>query len=97
MVVKYKIHELAKDFNIKSNIVTDFFKSRGDDTKKSQTVLTSDELDLVFDHLTQLSAVEPKNKRKHTVLAFYEHLAVIFVYRTLDGAQAETVRVGIRL
>ncbi len=58
MVVKYKIHELAKDFNIKSNIVTDFFKSRGDDTKKSQTVLTSDELDLVFDHLTQLYAVD---------------------------------------
>ena len=28
MVVKYKIHELAKDFNIKSNIITDFFKSR---------------------------------------------------------------------
>ncbi len=58
MVVKYKIHELAKDFNIKSNIVTDFFKLRGDDTKKSQTVLTSDELDLVFDHLTQLYAVD---------------------------------------
>lgn len=58
MVVKYKIHELAKDFNIKSNIVTDFFKSRGDDTKKSQTVLTSDELDLIFDHLTQLYAVD---------------------------------------
>ena len=58
MVVKYKIHELAKDFNIKSNIITDFFKSRGDETKKSQTVLTSDELDLIFDRLTQDNAVD---------------------------------------
>lgn len=58
MVVKYKIHELAKDFNIKSNIITDFFKSRGDETKKSQTVLTSDELDLIFDHLTQTNSVD---------------------------------------
>lgn len=58
MVVKYKIHELAKDFNIKSNIITDFFKSRGDETKKSQTVLTTDELDLVFDYLTQKNSVE---------------------------------------
>ena len=58
MVVKYKIHELAKDFNIKSNIITDFFKSRGDETKKSQTVLTSDELDLIFDRLTQDNSVD---------------------------------------
>ena len=58
MVVKYKIHELAKDFNIKSNIITDFFKSRGDETKKSQTVLTSDELDLIFDYLTQTNSVD---------------------------------------
>lgn len=58
MVVKYKIHELAKDFNIKSSIITDFFKSRGDETKKSQTVLTSDELDLIFDRLTQDNSVD---------------------------------------
>ncbi len=58
MVVKYKIHELAKDFKIKSNIVTDFFKSRGDETKKSQTVLTTDELDLIFDHLTRIKSVD---------------------------------------
>lgn len=58
MVVKYKIHELAKDFNIKSNVILDFFKSRGDEAKKSQTVLTTDELDMVFDYLTQKNSVE---------------------------------------
>lgn len=58
MVVKYKIHELAKDFNLKSNIIIDFFKSRGDEQKKSQTTLTTDELDLVFDYLTQTNSVE---------------------------------------
>ena len=58
MVVKYKIHELAKDFNIKSNVILDFFKSRGDESKKSQTVLTTDELDMVFDYLTQKNSVE---------------------------------------
>ncbi len=58
MVVKYKIHELAKDFNLKSNIIIDFFKARGDEQKKSQTTLTTDELDLVFDYLTQTNSVE---------------------------------------
>ena len=52
MVVKYKVHELAKDLDVKSNVVIDLLKKFDETPKKSQTSLTSDELDIVFDQLT---------------------------------------------
>ncbi|MBR3766996.1 MAG: translation initiation factor IF-2 [Clostridia bacterium] len=53
MVVKYKVHELAKDFDLKSNAVIDLLKKFDETPKKSQTSLTTDELDIVFDQLTK--------------------------------------------
>jgi len=58
MVVKYKVHELAKDFDMKSNAVIDLLKQYDETPKKSQTSLTSDELDIVFDRFTTQYAVE---------------------------------------
>ncbi len=58
MVVKYKVHELAKDFDMKSNAVIDLLKQFDETPKKSQTSLTSDELDIVFDRFTTQYAVE---------------------------------------
>ncbi len=58
MVVKYKVHELAKDFNMKSNAVIDLLKQFDETPKKSQTSLTSDELDIVFDRFTNEYSVE---------------------------------------
>ncbi|MBQ6421880.1 MAG: translation initiation factor IF-2, partial [Clostridia bacterium] len=58
MVVKYKIHELAKDFNVKSNVVIDMLAAFSDAPRKSQTSLTTEELNYVFDRLTQAHAVE---------------------------------------
>ena len=58
MVVKYKVHELAKDFNMKSNAVIDLLKQFDETPKKSQTSLTSDELDIVFDRFTTEHSVE---------------------------------------
>ncbi len=52
-VIKYKIHELAKDFGLKSKKVIDLLTPYSEGEKKSQTSLTSDELDIVFDLLTQ--------------------------------------------
>ena len=53
MVVKYKLHELAKDFNVKSNVLVDMLKAHSDAVHKSQTSLTPEELDFVFDAMTQ--------------------------------------------
>ena len=52
-VIKYKIHELAKDFSLKSKKVIDMLAPYSEGEKKSQTSLTADELDIVFDLLTQ--------------------------------------------
>lgn len=51
--VKYKIHELAKDFGMKSNVFIDMLKDYSDTPKKSQTSLTTDELDIVFEKITK--------------------------------------------
>ncbi len=61
-VVKYKIHELAKDFGMKSNVFIDMLKDYSDTPKKSQTSLTTDELDIVFDTITEQNQVENFDK-----------------------------------
>ena len=48
-MVKYKIHELAKDFNISSKDVIALLNEKLGVEKKSQTSLEEDELDLVFE------------------------------------------------
>ncbi len=58
MVVKYKVHELAKDLDLKSNVIIDMLKKIDETPKKSQTSLTSDELDFVFDQITKEYSVE---------------------------------------
>ncbi len=61
-VIKYKIHELAKDFNLKSKKIIDMLTPYSDSEKKSQTSLTADELDIVFDLLTKEYSVENFDK-----------------------------------
>lgn len=56
--VKYKVHELAKDFDIKSNVIIDLLKKFDETPKKSQTSLTTDELDVVFDQITKDNSLE---------------------------------------
>ena len=58
MEVKYKIHELAKDLNLKSTVLIDMLKNYSDAVRKSQTTLTPEELDYVFDTVTTSHAVE---------------------------------------
>ena len=61
-VIKYKIHELAKDFNLKSKKIIDMLTPYSETEKKSQTSLTADELDIVFDQLTKEYSVENFDK-----------------------------------
>ena len=49
----YKIHDLAKDLNKSSNDIISLLGNYSEGEKKSQTTLTPDELDIVFEALTQ--------------------------------------------
>ncbi|MBQ7960989.1 MAG: translation initiation factor IF-2 [Clostridia bacterium] len=57
-VNKYRVHEVAKDFNVKSNGVIELLGRYFEDPKKHQTALTDEELDIVFETLTQMKAVQ---------------------------------------
>lgn len=58
MLSKYKVHEVAKDLNVKSGDIVDLLKQYFPDPKKHSTVLESEELDVIFDSFTQTHAVE---------------------------------------
>lgn len=58
MLIKYRVHEVAKDLNVPSKDVVELLKKHFGDTKKHMTALTEDELDVVFDYYTQQAAVE---------------------------------------
>ena len=57
-MVKYKVHEAAKDFNVKSTVIVDLLSKFSDTPKKSQTSLEEWELDILFDYFTQQNSVE---------------------------------------
>lgn len=54
---KYRVHEVAKDFNVKSNGIIELLSKYFDDPKKHQTALTDAELDIVFETITQMKQV----------------------------------------
>ena len=58
MTKKYKIHELAKDFNIQSKYIIEKLTERFEGDKKSQTALEDKELDYIFDLITKENSVE---------------------------------------
>ena len=58
MDIKYRVNEVAKDFNIENKEIIDIIKQYFDTVKKSQTALEDTELDVIFESLTQKNAVE---------------------------------------
>ena len=58
MTKKYKIHELAKDFDIQSKYVIENLSKHFEGEKKSQTALEEKELDFLFDIITKDNSVE---------------------------------------
>ena len=61
-MIKYKVHEVAKDLGVQSKKVSDVVKQYCGTEKKSMTALEEDELNLVFDYFTQQNAVENFNE-----------------------------------
>ena len=56
---KYRVRDVAKDLDVKTNYVTELIeKSFGGAKKSSMTALESDELDLLFDTVTKENAVD---------------------------------------
>lgn len=58
MMIKYRVHEVAKDLNIPNKDVIDMLQKYCNETKKHMTALTEDELDLVFESFTQKHSAE---------------------------------------
>ena len=58
MLIKYRVHEVAKDFDVPSKDVVELLKKHFGETKKHMTALTEEELDVVFDYYTQKNALQ---------------------------------------
>lgn len=58
IMIKYKIHEVAKDFDVSSKEIIEVVKKYCGVTKKSMTALEENELNVVFDYMTQKNNLE---------------------------------------
>ena len=57
-MIKYKVHEVAKDLGVQSKAVTDVVEKYCNTIKKSMTALEEEELNIIFDYFTQENAME---------------------------------------
>ncbi|MDD6807512.1 MAG: translation initiation factor IF-2 [Oscillospiraceae bacterium] len=58
MEIKYRVHEVAKDFDQPSKDVVTLLGKFFDEPKKHMTALSDEELNIVFEHFTQTNQVE---------------------------------------
>ncbi len=55
---KYRIHEVAKDFNMTSKVISEILTEYASAPKNHMQVLENNELDLIFEYLTQHNQME---------------------------------------
>ena len=53
MINKYRVHEVAKDFNTTSKVITQILTDYATTPKNHMQVLENNELDVIFEYLTQ--------------------------------------------
>ena len=58
MMNKYRVHEVAKDFNLPSKQVVDLLGEYFEEPKKHMTALTEEDLDVVFEKFTKDNEVD---------------------------------------
>ena len=58
MAKKIKLSDAAKDLNVSSQEIMDFFAEKGDTKKKASTSLTEEEMNIVLEHYTKLHEVK---------------------------------------
>ena len=56
-LIKYRIHEVAKDFNTTSKVISQILTDYATTPKNHMQVLENFELDLIFEHITQNNQV----------------------------------------
>ena len=56
-MIKYRLSEVAKELNISNKEAVDVLKERLGAVKKPATVLTEEELNIIFEHFTQKNSV----------------------------------------
>ena len=54
MVIKYRVHDVAKDLDVPNKEVLDILGKYVKEPKKHMTALEENELDIVFDRCTEL-------------------------------------------
>ena len=85
MINKYRVHEVAKDFDCPSKEILDIVTKHFEGQKKSMTALEEPELDVIFEIVTQENSVEsfdayfatanePKKEEKKEKKAAYRSL-----------------------
>ncbi len=62
MMVKYRVHEVAKDLGVASKDIIALLKEKLGVEKKHMTALSSDELSFIFEYFTQKNQVENFDK-----------------------------------
>ena len=58
MVIKYRVHEVAKDFEQNTKDIVALLGQFYEEPKKSMTALEEDELNTLFEYITQNNQVE---------------------------------------
>ncbi len=58
MMIKYRVHEVAKDLDVASKEIIQLLKDYLGEEKKHMTALTEDELNIIFEYYTQKNQVE---------------------------------------
>ena len=56
-MIKYRIHEVAKDFNVTSKVISQILTDYIAPPKNHMQVLETNELDVIFEYLTQHNQV----------------------------------------
>ena len=52
-MIKYRVHEVAKDFNVGSKVITQILTDYATTPKNHMQVLETPELDVIFEYMTQ--------------------------------------------
>ena len=90
MMIKYRVSEVAKDFDAPSKEVIELLGKFVDTPKKSMTALEENELDLVFEHFTQKNQVENFDAYFATAQEKKEEPAPAAPAESVSAASAET-------
>ena len=57
-LIKYRVHEVAKDFGVTSKVITDILTEYATTPKNHMQVLEDEELSIIFEYMTQHNQIE---------------------------------------